>query len=153
MMSPGAMALVVGIREAFESQKKIVAQVELDVARNADDDPAGQELKDSLGGGDTEQDGSVEQKLAAGDASVQIVGSFAQNEREQDPDAIGEEDTKRAREVSPSIASHVEQQRSEVLLVACVSSVDEILSVPSRTATSSGRSFSVPDCKSADSLP
>ena len=110
-----AMALVVGIRQAFEAREKIVAQVELDVARDADDDPAGQELEDSLGDGDTEQDGSVEQKLVAGDASVQIVGSFAQNEREQDPDAIGEEDTKRAREVSPAIAFHVGQQRSQVL--------------------------------------
>ncbi len=36
-----AMALVIGVRQAFESLKKIVAQVELDVAGDTDHDPPG----------------------------------------------------------------------------------------------------------------
>ena len=51
----GAIALVVGVGEAFEAREQIVAQVEFDVAGDADHDPAGEELEDSLGDGDGEQ--------------------------------------------------------------------------------------------------
>ena len=44
------MTLVVGVREAFEFLKKIVAEVELDVAGHADDDPAREELENSVVG-------------------------------------------------------------------------------------------------------
>ncbi len=47
----GAGALVVGVRKAFQVLEQIVAQVKLDLAGNADHDPAGQELKDALGRG------------------------------------------------------------------------------------------------------
>ena len=51
----GAVTLVVGVAQVFQTREKIVAQVELDVARDADHDPAGKELEDSLGDGDGEQ--------------------------------------------------------------------------------------------------
>ena len=45
----GAGALVEAVGKRFQVAEQIVAQVELDVARDADQDPAGQELKDALG--------------------------------------------------------------------------------------------------------
>ena len=50
-----AVALVVGVGQAFEPGEEIVAKVEFDVAGNADDDPARQELEDPFGDGEGEQ--------------------------------------------------------------------------------------------------
>ena len=59
----GAGALVEGVGEALESGEQIVAKVELNVTGNADHNPAGEELKDSFGDGDGEQQCRIEQSL------------------------------------------------------------------------------------------
>jgi len=51
----GAVALIVGVAEAFEAREQIVAQIEFNVARNADHDPASEELEDAFAEGDGEQ--------------------------------------------------------------------------------------------------
>ena len=44
----GAGALVVAVGEPLQMGEQVVAQVEFDLARNADEDPAGQILEDGL---------------------------------------------------------------------------------------------------------
>ena len=51
----------------------------------------------------------------AGDAFVEIVGGLAEDEREQDPDAVGEQDAERAERVAPAIALQVGQERAQTL--------------------------------------
>ena len=65
----GAVALVVGVREAFEVREQVVAQIELDIARDADDYPARQKLEDSLGQRDGDDEQGVGEKFLAGDAA------------------------------------------------------------------------------------
>ena len=84
----GAVALVVGVGEAFEVGEQIVAQIEFDVAGNADDHPARQKLEDSFGQRDGDDEQGVGEKFLAGDAGVQIVDGAAQNLRKEDPDAV-----------------------------------------------------------------
>ena len=122
----GAMALVVGVGKAFETREQIVAQIELDVARDADDDPASEELEDSFGDRDGEQHSGIEQKFVAGYAGVEVVGSAAEDEREEDPDAVGQENTQRARDIRPAVAFHVRDQRAQTFQQHR-DSVDEIL--------------------------
>ena len=45
----GAGALVEAVREPLEMREQVVAQVEFDFARDADEDPAGQVLEDTFG--------------------------------------------------------------------------------------------------------
>ena len=69
----GAGALVEAEVEGFEMAEEIVAQVELDLTRDADHDPAGEELKDSFAGGDGDQQPAPGEQFAVSDAVVQIV--------------------------------------------------------------------------------
>src|SRR5262249_46341567 len=48
----GAVALIVRGRKALKVREEIIAQVEFNVARDADHDPASEELEDSFEGGD-----------------------------------------------------------------------------------------------------
>ena len=82
------MALVVGVAELFEAREQVVAQVKFDVARDADNNPAGEELEDPLGDGDGEQQSSVDQELVAGDPFVKIVRGLANHQRKQDPNPV-----------------------------------------------------------------
>ncbi len=64
----GAGALVEAEIEGFEMAEEIVAQVELNLARDADDDPAGEKLKDSFAGGDGDQKPAPGEQLGVIDA-------------------------------------------------------------------------------------
>ena len=55
----GAVALVVGVGETLEVREQVVAQIELDVARDADDHPARQKLEDALEQRDREDEQGV----------------------------------------------------------------------------------------------
>ena len=65
-----AIALVVGVAQTFEAGEKVVAKVELNVARDADHDPSREVLKDTFREGDGQQHSCPEKKLMARDASV-----------------------------------------------------------------------------------
>src|SRR5208337_1322948 len=83
-----AIALVVGIGEAFEVREQIVAQVELDIARDADDHIARQKLEDSLGQRDGNDQQGVGEKFLPSDAGVKIVNGAAQDLRKEYPDSV-----------------------------------------------------------------
>lgn len=74
-------------------KEQVVAEVEFDVARNADDNPTGQVLKNAFGSGDGHQQKRVDEQLASGDAVLKGVESATNNLREQNPDTIVREDT------------------------------------------------------------
>ena len=59
----GTRALIEAVGEALQVREQVVAQVELNLARNADQDPAGQELEDRLGSGDGQQRSGIKQQL------------------------------------------------------------------------------------------
>ena len=85
----GAGALIVGIGEALEVLEQVVAQIEFDVARDTNHDPARQELEDSL----TERDGNHQQGvenqlLGRASAFLEIVQGHADDLRRLHGDAI-----------------------------------------------------------------
>ena len=99
----GARALVEAVGEPLQVREQIVAQVKLDFARDADQDPASQELEDGLGNRDGQQRPGVEQQLMNIDLFVQVVDSAPNDQRKQYPDAI--------------VAKHAERANPECLLV------------------------------------
>ncbi len=77
-------------------REQIVAQIEFDFAGDADQDPAGQVLEDGLDRGDRKQQQRILQHIVAnhrravvpGDADVQNIDGLANDEREENPDAV-----------------------------------------------------------------
>ena len=133
----GAVTLVVGVRKDFQTREQIVAQVELYVARDADHDPAGEELEDSLGDGDGKQHCRVEKQFVPSYSFMQIVGSLAEHQRKEDPDAVREKDAECARGVTPAVAFQIRQQRAQTLRQH-VNPVDEILTGAVQGSRSAG---------------
>ncbi len=86
----GAVALIVGVRKAFEVSEQIVAQVKFDVARNADDYPAGQELEDALGDKNGDHGQRVLHELLGGHSGMEIVGRMAENLRKLNRNRVSE---------------------------------------------------------------
>ena len=72
-----AVALVVGVGEALQVREEIVAQVEFDVAGDADDHPARQKLEDSLDQSDGDDQQGIGEKFLAGHSGVKIVDGAA----------------------------------------------------------------------------
>src|SRR5580658_630803 len=66
----GAVALIVGVREALEVREQVVAQIEFDVASDGDNDQG------------------VSEKFLPGHAGVKIVDGAAQDLRKEDPDSV-----------------------------------------------------------------
>jgi hypothetical protein len=83
-----AIALVVGVREAFEVREQVVAQIELDIAGDADDYPARQKLEDSLGQRDGDDEQGVGEQFLAGHAGLKIVDGAAEDLRKEYPDSV-----------------------------------------------------------------
>jgi len=69
-------------------REQVIAQIEFDIARNADDHPARQELKNSLDQGDSDDQERVGKEFLTGHTGVQIVDSAAQDLREKYPDSV-----------------------------------------------------------------
>ena len=84
----GAVALIVGVGQAFEVSEKVVTQIEFNNARDSDDHPARQKLEDALDQSDGNDEERVSEKLVAGDSGVEIVDGATQDLREENPDAV-----------------------------------------------------------------
>ena len=69
--------------------EEIVAQVELDLARDADHDPAGEKLKDSFAERNGDQQPAPRQQLAVSNAAVHVVRDALDNARGLDHDSVG----------------------------------------------------------------
>ncbi len=118
-----AHALIVRIRKLFEVAEEVVAQVEFDVARDANHHPARQELENALGENhDDEQQRPYQELMAQGvGAKVvvvpapQIVGGTLDDLRVKDPDAVIEQHRNRAEEQPAAVLLQVRKQRSQAL--------------------------------------
>ena len=84
----GPRALIVRIRKRFQMLKEIVAQVEFDLTRNADQNPPHQKLKETFTERDHNQRKRVRDDLVAGDAPIQIVDRTADDLRKEYPDGV-----------------------------------------------------------------
>src|SRR5208282_6200652 len=91
-----AIALVVGVRETLEVSEEIVAQIEFDVAGNADYDPAREELEDAFGEKDADDSQGIFQQFVRGDSGMEIVGGVAQDLRKLDRDSVSEQNAQSA---------------------------------------------------------
>jgi hypothetical protein len=111
----GVIALIVGIGQALKEGEEIVAQIELDVAGDADHDPARKKLENALAQCDADQQSGEEEELVARHALVQGVGGHAEHPGHLDQDRVGEQNATRARDVTPAVAFQVGQQRAQVL--------------------------------------
>src|ERR1019366_820262 len=74
--------------ESAAGEDQVVAQIELDIARDSDDHPARQKLEDSLDQSDGDDEQRVGEKLLTGHARVKIVDGAAENLRKEDPDSV-----------------------------------------------------------------
>jgi hypothetical protein len=84
-----ASALIVGERELLKMMEQIVAQVELDIAGDADDDPTSKELKNALAQGDHNHQKGIESELLRRPAALlEVVERELDYLRRLDGDAI-----------------------------------------------------------------
>ena len=105
----GAGALVEAGVERFEMAEEIVAQVELDLARDADHDPAGEELEDSFAEGDGDEQPAPGEQFAVSDSVVEVVHNALDDARGLDHDSVGDEDSEAPGEIVLPVALHVRE--------------------------------------------
>ena len=110
----GAGALVEAGVEGFEMAEEIVAQVELDLARDADHDPAGEELKDAFAYGDGNQQPAPGEQFPVSDTAVQIVNDALDEARGLHHDSVGAEDREGAGHKTLPVLFHVWEERPEL---------------------------------------
>ncbi len=112
----GAVLLVVRVRERFQVAEEIIAQIVLNLARDADHQPAGQELKDALAQRQRHQQQGINQDLVLGHAVlVQIVDGAANHLGREHPQTVVEENGNRAPEQGDAILLKIRPQRLQVL--------------------------------------
>ena len=111
----GAGSLVVAVGKRFQMAKQIVAQIELDIARDADHDPAGKELENAFADRYGHQHEGVGGKLIAGDSRVQIVDGPADHQGKENPDAVVEQNRERSRDQSAPVFLQVWEQRTQMV--------------------------------------
>ena len=110
----GARALIKAVGEPLQMSEEVVAQIEFDFARNADQNPARQELEDGFNAGNPQQHQSVGEQLLAGDAAIQIVDGAADDQRKQNPDAVVKQHADRAEPERRLVLAQIRKQRAEV---------------------------------------
>jgi len=103
------------LRLALEVGEEIVAQIELNVAGDADEDPAREKEEDALERGDSQQQKRIVQNFGAGDAVLHIIYGAADDERKEDPEAVGEQNGDAAPEQAHAIALEVRNERSQAM--------------------------------------
>ena len=109
------MGVVVGGGLAFEVGEEVVAQIELDLARGADDDLAGDVEEDRGERGDQEQAQAVVDDFGVSDALAHIVDGVADDEGKNDADEIvGDHRDASPGEIFP-VALEVRKQRSNLI--------------------------------------
>ena len=72
--------------------EEVVAQVEFNFPRDADQNPAGQELEDSLGQSYADQQQGIDHQLVIGDSVAEAVDGSLDYFGEENPGAVVQED-------------------------------------------------------------
>src|SRR6185312_12142549 len=107
--------LVVAVIESRQMGKHVIAQVVLDLARNADHDPASQELKNAFRSCDGEQQERVNKEFVAGSGPVQIINGPLQYLRKINPDTVVAKDGQCAPEQRPAVLLEIRKEWPQVL--------------------------------------
>ncbi len=118
----GASLLVILGGLLFKLAEEVVAEVELDVAGDADEDPARVKEEDALGHGDADEQAGVEENLPAGDALVEVVDGDSDDTGKKDPDGAAEYGHEGSPSVGALVAAHVREERLQVFEHECVDS-------------------------------
>ena len=120
-----ARAVMLEVRiETLEVGEEIVAEVMLDVARCADDDPAHQEAEYSADGRKQEDRAAIETHLRRVDTARQIVDGELQDPRTCQSDRCGADDADQPGKERTAITKHVCEQlaaRGHLLSIWCAS--------------------------------
>ena len=95
--------------------EEVVAEVELDLARDADDDLAREVLEDAFGEGDGEQIESVLAKGRDGNVSVEVANGVARYHGEENPDNVIAENAECTDVEGRAIFPEIGEQRAQVL--------------------------------------
>ena len=106
----GAVALIEAGILAFEFAEEVVAEVELDVAGDADEHPALGVEEDAFADGDDDEEACEEDNVLPCGSVFQIVDGTPKDAGELDPDGVGANTGESAPDVSPAIASHVDEE-------------------------------------------
>ena len=110
----GAIALIEARVLLLQLAEEVVAQVELDLARDADENPALRVEEDALDQGDGDQERGEEQNQFPGRPSVDRVDGHAQDPGKLHGDDVGADAGERAPHVSPAVAAHVFIERGKI---------------------------------------
>ena len=110
----GAIALVEAGVLPFEVAEEVVAQVELDLARDADENPALGVEKDAFDQRDGDQQAGEDEDLAAGGPVLHLVDGASDDLGKLHGDSVGANAGEGAPQVSPAVAAHVTEERAEV---------------------------------------
>ena len=93
--------------------EQIVAQVKLNLARDADHDPAGQKLEDTLDGSNRQQHQGIGQQLLMIHPQAQIVDGAAQHQWEKYPDSVVKEDANQTNGKAVAVLLQIRKQGSQ----------------------------------------
>src|SRR5450759_1731209 len=107
----GAGALIKAVRQPLQMGEQVVAQIEFNFARDPDQDPAGKELENGFGSGDRQQQGRVGEQFVAGDPEVKVVNGAADDQREENPDAVVAHDEQSADPEGQLVLAQIGEQR------------------------------------------
>jgi hypothetical protein len=110
----GAVALVEARILALQVKEEVVAQIELDLPRYADQNPALSVKKDALDQRDGDQQPGEEQNLLAGYSVLHLVDGHLQDPGKLHRDRIGGDARQSAPHISPSVAAHVFEERGQI---------------------------------------
>jgi len=89
--------------------KKVVAQIELDIARDADHNPARQKQEDAADGSDLQHLQCEMHQLRRSDPGVEIVHRVPDYLRQKHPRSVAEKNADNARHEAPAVALEVGQ--------------------------------------------
>src|SRR5205823_4880047 len=108
-------ALVEAVREALKMAEQIVAQVEFDLSRYPDKNPACQVLENSFDGCYRQQHCRVSQKLVPGHTEIQIVDGLPNDERKEYPHAVVHQHAQRPDNEGRAVLAQVREQWLQIL--------------------------------------
>ncbi len=109
----GPVGLIEGQRQALEVPEEVVADVVLDVARRADDDPPHEEAEDAADDRHADGEQRVDEQLARGDAARQVVDRMLQNPGAGQLDTGRRQRADQADRDRASAPAHIRQQADD----------------------------------------
>src|SRR6266481_4747654 len=103
----GPGLLVVRKRERFKMGENIIPEIVFNLARDADDQPACEELEDALAQGDSDQQQRVYNNFVTCNAQIQIVNGLPHYLGEEHPNDIGKQHTQRTPQQGVSVLPEI----------------------------------------------